>query len=435
MSEGTHPARRLRRSTKTTSTASVGPGAPRALYLALTRFLILPLLLPLTVAVPLGMVARAGVSTIGAATTGPVAPVAEDLTSPEALAGLQVVPGVGLEGVSCFSKQMCVAVGSEGGFSGIPGTEGAYVTILDGVPGPVETVADTYGFTSVDCVSATTCYAAGTAFYQNPPEQATTGGAVVTIVNGSVTNAQGIAPPNFGPGVAGALYLYGIACSSVSACITAGYSNVFGGFAVDASNGVPGQWPKFRATGAYNANGIECVTDGWCMVNAETLGGVRNNGITGLDETVTIARHGDLAGGAEGGEDNTTLGGGSCHGDDIEFCLIAGSEGAHGIPLKGGHGLVDVAVGITSTRDVAVPTTRSLSDVSCASLYWCIAAGESKSGEGVLVPVGWETPMSPVPVAGTSEFSGVSCISTGFCVAVGGAPGGAAIDSFRVWNG
>lgn len=377
---------------------------------------------------PLGMVARAGAATTGEATTRLPASVGEDLTTPDALAGLQVVPGVGLDGVSCFSKQMCVAVGSEG-------TEGAYVTITDGVPGPVETVAGTYGFTSVDCVSATTCYVAGTAFYQNVPEQATTGGVVVTIVKGSVTNGEGIAPPNFGPGAAGALYLYGIACSSVSACITAGYSNVFGGFAVDASNGRPGQEQNFLGTGPDNANGIECTTDGWCMVNAQTLGGVRDNRVAGLDETVKIALHGNLAAGPSGFQNNTTLGGGSCHGDDIEFCLIAGSAGAHGIPPTGGHGLIVVAVGVTSTRDVAVPTTHDLSDASCASAYWCIATGQTMSGEGVLVPVGWETPMSPVPVTGTSEFSGVSCIGTGLCVAVGGAPGGAAIDSFRVWNG
>ncbi len=382
-------------------------------------------MLPLTVLAPLGMVARAGAATTGAGTTGPTALVAADLTTPEALGGLQVVPGVGLDDVSCFSKQMCVAVGSESGVGGVPGTEGAYLTITDGMPGPVETVTGTYGFTSVDCVSATTCYVAGTAYYRNFPEQATTQGMVVTIVNGSVTNGVGIAPPNFGPGVAGALYLYGIACSSVSACIAAGYSNVVGGFAVDASNGLPGQEQNFLGIGPYAANGIECVTDGWCMVNAET----------GFDETVKIARHGNLATGPFGGQVKTILGGGSCHRADIEFCLIAGSEGAHGSPPTGGHGLIDVAVGVTSTRDVTVPTTDYVSDVSCASLYWCIATGQSLSGDGVLVPVGWGTPMSPVPVTGTSEFSGVSCVNTGLCVAVGGAPDGAAIDSFRVWNG
>jgi hypothetical protein len=434
MSEGARPYRRAHVSTKTMAAKSARPGGSGAHYAALKGLLTLLLLLPLAVVAPLGLATGAGAAPTRAPATGPL-PGSEDLMTPEAQAGLQVVPGVELDGVSCFSKQMCVAVGSEGGFSGIPGTEGAYVTITDGVPGPVETVADTFEFTSVDCVSATTCYVAGTAFYRNPPEQATTEGAVVRIVNDSVTSVQGIAPPNFGPGVAGAITLYGIACSSVSACITAGYSAVNGGFAVDASNGVPGQAQKFLLTGPYNANGIECVTNGWCMVNAETIGGKRDNGVAGLDETVKIARHEKLAEGSSGGENNTTLGGGSCHGDDIDFCLIAGSEGAHGVPLMGGHGLVDVAVGITSTRDVAVATTHYLSDVSCANAFWCIAAGQSDSGEGVLVPIGWETPRSPVLVTGTSEFSGVSCVTNGLCTAVGEAPGGAAIDSFGVRTG
>ncbi len=74
----------------------------------------------------------------------------------------------------------------------------------------------------------------------------------------------------------------------------------------------------------------------WGLANpVRTMRARRNRGVTGLDETVTIVGHGELAGGAEGGDDNTTLGGGSCHGDDIEVCLLAGSEGAHGIPLKG----------------------------------------------------------------------------------------------------
>jgi hypothetical protein len=382
--------------------------------------------------VPLGgggpaSAAPAGVAAPDAAAGGDI------LTTPEAVAGLHLVhKNLTLQGISCFSKDQCVAVGTKGGFKGIPGTKGAYLTITNGVPGPVGVVRYTYGFTSVDCVSATTCYAAGTAFYQNPPEQATTQGAVVTIVNGTVTNAQGIAPPNFGPGSAGALNLYGIACSSVSACITDGYSNVFGGFAVDASNGEPGQEQNFLATGPYSANGIECVTDGVCMVNAENIGGgVHGGGVIGFNETVQIARHGDLSRGTGGGEDGTTLGGGSCHGNDIEFCLIAGSAGALGIPLSGGHGLVYVAVGVTSTHDVAVPNTTSLTDVSCASAYWCVAAGQSTSGVGMLVPIGWETPQAPVPVTGTSGFSAVSCISSGLCVAVGGR----AVDSFRVWNG
>ncbi len=339
-----------------------------------------------------------------------------------------MVPNVSLAGISCFSRDQCVAVGSEGGFSGSPGTKGVVVTITDGTPGPVEAVKGTYGLASVDCVSVKTCFAVGTAPFVNPPEPKTTGGVGVKIVNGAVTAVSGNGAPNVGPGVPGLEFLYGIGCSSPSACVAVGFSNVLGGFAVFSTQGSVGEQQNFLLTGPYNANGVECVRHGSCMVNAESLTDVGNK-VIGLDETVMFARHGDLSRGASGGEVGATLGGGSCH--DLEFCLIAGSAGAHGIPPQGSHGLVDVAVGVTSTRDITVPNTSSLSDVACASAYWCIAAGQSTSGEGVLVPIGWATPAAPVLVAGTSGFSAVSCVATGLCVAVGGE----AVDSFRVWNG
>jgi hypothetical protein len=375
-----------------------------------------------------------------AGTTGvapdPAAPHLEVLSTPEAVAGLQLVPNVSLDSVSCFSKDHCVAVGTKGGFHRLPFTKGVVMGITNGLPGPVEVVQGTYGLDSVDCVSATTCYAVGTAHFVNPPEPNTTGGVEVTIVNGAVTQVADAGAPNFGPGGPGTENLYGIGCPSASACITVGYSNVFGGFAVESINGNPGAQQNFLPTGPFSANGVECVSGGTCMVNAETIGPRGDNGITGLDETVSIARHGDLKIDGEGGGGGDTLAGGSCHADDLEFCLIAGSAGAHGEPRQGGHGLVYVAVGVTSTRGVPVPDTSSLSDVSCASMYWCIATGQSASGEGVLVPIGWETPAAPVPVAGTTSFNAVSCASTGLCVAVGGGTADSSVvDSFRVWNG
>jgi hypothetical protein len=394
------------------------------------RAALLSTLFLLSVVILLGQAGRVGAA--GSGTPGAPAPTVEEtLTTPEAVAGLHVVHKVSLEGISCFSKYQCVAVGVRTGFPGIPGDKGVVVTITDGVPGPVEVVRGTYGLDSVDCVSATTCYAVGTAHFVNPPEPKTTGGVEVTIVNGAVTSVADAGAPNVGPGGPGTEDLYGIGCPSPTFCVAVGFSNVVGGFAVEASNGEPGAQQNFLLTGPYNANGIECVTGDSCMVNAETME-PESNKIVGFDEVVTPARHGDLAvGKEEGGQFGTTLGGGSCHGDDIEFCLIAGSAGSHGIPIQGSHGLVYVAVGIASTRDVTVPNTSSLSDVSCASAYWCIAVGQSTSGEGVLVPIGWETPAAPVPVTRTTGFNAVSCVPTGLCVAVGGTK----VDSFRVWKG
>ena len=219
----------------------------------------------LLVAVPLGVSGPVGAA--GSATqAGPAPSVAGTLTSAEAVAGLVVVPNVSLGGISCFSKDQCVAVGVQDG-------EGAVVSITDGIPGSVEAVDGTYGLDSVDCVSATTCYAVGTAPFRNPPEPTTTGGVDVSIVNGTAVAVLDAGAPNFGPGAPGYESLNGIACSNTSACIEVGYSNVFGGFAVDASNGEPGEEQNFLATGPNSANSIECVTGGSCMVNADAVAG------------------------------------------------------------------------------------------------------------------------------------------------------------------
>jgi hypothetical protein len=308
------------------------------------------------------------------------------------------------------------------------GSDGIYVVISDGVPGRVETVPGTFSLTSVDCVSATTCYAVGTDPYVNPEGESTIGGAVVTISNGNSTSVEGVGVPNSGLGTPGEMFLYGIGCSGISLCVATGFTTAEAGFAFTVSNGVPAG-NHLVLTGPLNTNGVECVNDGRCMINAGVLVGDRRGGEveSGLDWAARIDAKEHLLLGNAGGVLQTTLNGGTCHENDLEFCLIAGSYGKEGV--------VDMAVGVTSAHDASVPGTSFLSDVSCAGAFWCVATGQSTSGDGVLVPIGWETPEAPVPVPGT-QLNGVSCISTGFCVAVGSGPANSGVvDSFRVWSG
>ena len=371
-------------------------GAPRTWYLL--PVLMASFLLSLAGApVIAGPLTAAGAGTPG--TLSPAAPGAEDLTTPEALAGLQVVPDVSFDGVSCFSKAQCVAVGLRLGTN----HGGAFVVIADGVPGPVEAVPGTIELTSVDCVSSTTCYVSGTAPYVNPAGQSTTGGAVVTISNGSSASVNGLGVPPLGLGDPGFMDLDGIGCAGASACIATGFTPEVGGFSVPVIHGIADD--KLRPTGALTTNGVECVNGRRCMVNANVIAGFgQGEAEFGWDWAAKIGAKGHLLLGPVGGVLKTTLNGGACHHDDLEFCLIAGSARKEGV--------VDVAVGVTSAHDAAVPGTSSLSDVSCASAFWCVATGLSTSDEGVLVPIGWETPEAPVPVTGT-QFSGVSCASTG----------------------
>ncbi len=367
-----------------------------------------------------GRVAAAGAGAPVAASDA-AAPGTEDLTTPEALAGLQLVPGAYLSGVSCVSTLQCVAVGEVS-----DNNEGAYVEINGGIPGVVEAVPGTFSLNSVDCVSATTCYAVGTDPYVNPEGIPTIGGAVVTISNGNSASVDGLGVPNTGLETPGEMFLYGIGCSGPSACIATGFTSAIAGFSVTVNNGVPSD--DLVRTGAMTTNGVECVNALRCMINADVITGHGHGEAEfGWDWAATIGTKGQLLLGKAGGVLKTTLNGGSCHQNDLEFCLIAGSARTGGV--------VDMAIGVTSAHVATVPGTSALNDVSCAGAFWCVATGQSTSGEGVLVPIGWETPRTPVPVTGT-QLGAVSCVPTGLCVAVGSGPvNTGVVDSFRVWDG
>ena len=308
--------------------------------------------------------------------------------------------------------------------------EGVFVNITNGIPGPVQPVPKTYDLTGVDCVSATTCYAAGDDPYQLPPEPATQGGAVVTITNGDTASVVSMPVPNPGPGVAGFVSLFGIGCTSTTECVVVGESDVQGGFAASVKDGDPST--DLVSVGEPNSqpNGIECVPGNRCMlnINEEPTSGADRR-LQAWNEVVMYGPHNSLVKGSDGILVNTTPYGGDCRPDDLDFCMIGGAGGP-----KGAHGDVDVAQG-TSAHAVKVPGTSTLSDVSCAGSYWCAAVGwvttGSESSAGVLVSLASETPRTAVQVPQTTQLTAVSCISSGLCVTVGQG----VIDSFRVENG
>ncbi len=238
------------------------------------------------------------------------------------------MPNVSLDAVSCLSKAQCVAVGATDSRKSL----GVIVTVNDGVPGPVQEVQGTVRLTSIDCVSTTTCYAAGDDVYE-PPGAPTpnTGGAVVTIENGSAADVRYIPVPEYGPGQPGYAQLYGIGCSGTT-CMAVGYAGALGGFAINT-----GRLGNLFPISEDNVNGIECVPGDWCVLNAQTEEG-RDSAI-GLVEKVGIGHrylHHDTAAGAT----HTTLHGGDCHQRDLQFCLVAGS-----VATPTGPGLVLTAVG------------------------------------------------------------------------------------------
>jgi hypothetical protein len=378
----------------------------------------------LTVGAPLAVAGEAAGSTTAASPGVEVAggPASAAITTPDVTAGIQNVPKVPLAAVSCFSKHRCLAVGSEGGFGRDPGTEGTYVEITNGIPGPVQLVPSIFALVGVDCVSATTCYAVGNGPFTEPGTQAPPGntdGVVVIIDNGAVTGISSIPTPSNVLSTSGYSFLYGIGCENAATCLAVGYNLDPGGEAFKVHNGVAGTTPI--QTGQANANGIECVGE-WCKINAETF----DHNQVGEIESVKLGQGKNTKiaqywGGSE------SVYGGACHPNDFEFCLTAGTEGG-----PGGPGTVTFTIS-SVTVVTKVTGTTTLKDVACAGTFWCVAVGTNTSGVGVRVPVGWESPRTPIPVAGTTSFSGVSCASNGLCVAVGAGPSSSGVvDSFQV---
>jgi hypothetical protein len=93
-----------------------------------------------------------------------------------------------------------------------------------------------------------------------------------------------------------------------------------------------------------------------------------------------------------------------------------------------------ITVGSESDHVVEVPGTEALSDVSCAGTYWCVAVGSTTSGDGAVVPLGWETAMPVRAFAGTTNFVGVSCPEPEFCIGVGSSASASIVSTFPIWG-
>ncbi len=265
-----------------------------------------------------------------------------------------MAPNVSLDAVSCVSKAQCVAVGSMPIPPPSQTVVAVIVTITDGVPGPVVEVGSTLGLTSVDCVSTTTCYAAGTDPYAPPgAPYPNTGGVIVTIENGSAADIAGVPVPSYGPGMPGYAYLYGIGCSGTTTCMAVGYAGASGGFAVNLKNGQLGKEGDLLPIREDSVNGIECVQDDWCVINARTEKG--RDSAVGFTEKVKIGLRRGLPVIPGPSVANTNLQGGDGHDNHFQFCMVAGS------PVRTGPCIVLL---VNKGRAVQVPGNDLLDDIS-----------------------------------------------------------------------
>jgi hypothetical protein len=332
---------------------------------------------------------------------------AEAAPSTGATGTVQPVSGTSeLDSVACTSTSFCVAVGSVNG-------EGVVVPIDNGVAGPAQAVSGTYGLTSVTCPAIDSCTAIGTAPYLNVPGIISTAGVLVGFDDGQAF-VGGTIPGNGLPGAPDGVVPSGIACSDLTHCIAVGDATYELGFGINLSHGAPGTLQTISPDGP---SGVECASEDWCVVDER-----------GSAQFVQIAdrKLNIRIGPSVFFDQGSNLYSGTCRNGTIEFCEVAG--------VVRHEGAVFSAVGQSSGVTRKVTGSSSLNDVACAGSYRCIAVGQTTSGDGAIVPIGWVDPDGLKAVAGSDQLNGVSCPSQNLCVAVGANASTGVIDTFPVWG-
>jgi hypothetical protein len=314
-----------------------------------------------------------------AAVAAPSALGSVTIGSPEAVAG-----SADFLGVTCPSATTCLAVGKTTG-GGV--ATGAVVSIVNGVPGAVQGVKETFELDGVACSTATSCVAVG--------YRAFVGAVVVPIVNGVAGSATLVASP--------VERLGGVACTSATTCIAAGVNNASPnqGIVVPIVNGAAGT-PQAVA-GAYSLSHVACAsaTTCWAAGNNHENGGVVAKVTNGV------------AGGAGSVGGTFFLAGVAC--PSASTCEVVGES------LTAAGVVVPIVNGVIGSTQ-AVEGTFTLAGAGCASATDCLAVGSTpppNKGTGVVVPVTSGVSGTAQPVTGTFSLNAVACTSVTKCVAVG----------------
>jgi hypothetical protein len=313
------------------------------------------------------------------------------------------VSGIGLGGVSCNSKTFCVAVGSES-------NEAAVLPISHGVPESAVTVSGAGSESllwAVNCPSSSYCIAAGQAPFTNQENDTNgTAGILVPINSGAPGEASYVAgqgPPDQPDFV----YLYGVGCTSTSDCMAAGRDFYDGGVIVPVIGGNPGSEQSWNPD---RMNGASCFAKDYCIATGDTEpeSGDGNQGFWLAKKIASSTVVQDWSPSGTG-----ALNGAACHSDRYDSCVAVGSN------TNLTKGVVVPIVNNASPNTESVHGTTGLNGVACEGPSYCVAVGQSSTGEGVLVGLTANKPGATVPVPGTTQLLAVGCASNMSCIAVG----------------
>ena len=338
----------------------------------------------------------------------------------------RTVPGSvpGLSGVSCPTSAFCEAVGTnQVTFTGIAlayGWNGS-VWRQQSFPGPPGSTSTNLG--QVSCTSASFCEAVG--FFQD-----SSGGflAFAARWNGSSWRLQRV------PSSPGSteVRLTGVSCVSTTFCIAVGNSFGTGMFA-ERWNGT--SWRTQNLPDNVGLGAVSCASATFCEV-ASGGGGDVWNGSSWSAQTIPSPANSTF----------TSLTGVSCV--SAAFCEAVGQYGdSSGNTFSLGVTWNGTSWAVQATPNPAGTAVSSLSQVSCAAVTACEAAGSSQltnSSGPVALAESWngsswqlQRAVSP-PGAAANNLSGVSCTSAVFCEAVGShidSSGAATVALAEMWNG
>jgi hypothetical protein len=323
-----------------------------------------------------------------------------------------------LVGVSCASDVACTAVGN---YDNAPLAEAWNGTnwSVQSLPNPVGAEASFLG--GISCTSAAACTAVG--HYFNSFLSFMT---LAETWNGTSWSVQ----PTPNPTGAALTGLYGVACTSATACAAVGsYSNRAGTSVslAEAWNGT--SWslqstPNPTGAEASFLDAVSCATAGTCTavgshVNSSgtsvTLAEEWSGTSWSLQSTPNPA-------GAKGSE----LSGVACA--LATACIAVGHyDDSAGKSVTLAEDWNGTSWSVQSTPNPAGAEGSELSGVACASAAGCIAVGSysNSAGKGVTLAeewngTSWSVQSTPNPSgAKGSELSGVACASAAACTAVG----------------
>jgi hypothetical protein len=374
-----------------------------------------------TVALGVGAMLAMTTSAAGAATTTPSRPSSADpawsITPTPNPRGSTVGQ---LEGVSCTSGSACTALATYGNSAG---ADLAKAERWNGTTWAIEAIPSPKGATGkslygVSCTSASACTAVG--YYSN----ASTSSTLAERWNGTTWAVQ--STPTWTSGLDEA-----VSCTSASACTAVGYAVKDDGngnvvtlaerwngttWAVQSTPSPGGSW------GSY-LDGVSCTSAWACMAvgyyyNASGYGltlAERWNGTTWAVQSTPNPPAGDY--GELLGVSCTSASACTAAGD---YSTVPGFEGT----------LADRWNGTTwAKQSILSPSAEGsqIDGVSCTSASACVAAGYYYNSAGTPVTLAerwngttWAVQATPNPRGSSGSFlNGVSCTSASACVAAG----------------